>query len=232
MDRAALAAAITGQNRAYSTQEAAQIVLAAQSLRAPGGAAVFAVDGVPVAGPIVRNHAAGSTASEIVNVSGAEQDVTLTTYGVPSVAADAGGYGYAITRRSFTLQGAPADGPWRIGERRVIVLEVIPFEEVGARLMVDDPLPAGIEIDNPNLLRSGDIRALDWLKPVTAEHAEFRTDRFLAAVNHRGSDPFQLAYIARAVSPGDFHHPAALVEDMYRPEYRAITNTARTLVRE
>ena len=230
VDRARLANAITGQNRRYSTQEAAQIVMAAQSLRNPGGPAAFAVDGTPVSGPVVQSHSAGDATSVIANLSGAAQEVTLTTFGVPQIAPEASGYGYAITRRSYAMDGTPADGAWSVGERRVIVLEVSPFEDVGARLMVDDPLPAGIEIDNPNLLRSGDISALDWLAPATAEHAEFRTDRFLAAVDHRGNAPFRLAYIARAVNPGDFHHPAALVEDMYRPEYRAITGTSRVRV--
>ena len=32
-----------------------------------------------------------------------------------------------------------------------------------------------------------------------------------------------LAYIVRAVSPGTFVHPAATVEDMYRPERYART---------
>ena len=232
VDRGALASAITGHSRSYSTQEAAQIVMAAQALRSPGGLAAFAVDGAPVTGPVVQTHAPGSAASVIANISGSAQDVTLTTLGVPLVAPEAGGYGYAITRRAFSMEGAPADGPWQVGERRVIVLEVTPFEEVGARLIVDDPLPAGLEIDNPNLLRSGDIRAMAWLKPATAQHAEFRTDRFVAAVDHRGADTFRLAYIARAVSPGTFHHPAALVEDMYRAEYRAVTGTGRTEVRE
>ncbi|WP_299550771.1 hypothetical protein [uncultured Tateyamaria sp.] len=97
---------------------------------------------------------------------------------------------------------------------------------------MDDPLPAGIEIDNPNLIRSGDVAGLEWLETANTEHAEFRSDRFLAAVNHTGAETFRLAYIARAVSPGDFHHPAALVEDMYRAEYRAVTGTGRTVVTE
>ena len=180
----------------------------------------------------MQSYASGRQASVIENIAGTGQDVTLTTFGVPLIAPPAGGYGYAITRRAFAMDGAPAEGSWQIGERRVIVMDVTPFEEVGARLIIDDPLPAGLEIDNPNLLRSGDIRALDWLEPAAAEHAEFRTDRFVAAINHRSSAPFQLAYIARAVSPGTFHHPAALVEDMYRPEYRAITDTGRMEVRE
>ena len=91
--------------------------------------------------------------------------------------------------------------------------------------MIDDPLPAGFEIDNPNLLRSGDVGALNWLTMSEARHSEFRADRFLAAVDLRGTDPVTLAYVVRAVTPGSFHHPAASVEDMYRPAYRARSET-------
>ena len=38
--------------------------------------------------------------------------------------------------------------------------------------------------------------------------------------------------IARAVTPGIFHHPAASVEDMYRPRYRARTATSQITVSE
>ena len=112
----------------------------------------------------------------------------------------------------------------------VAVLTIKPAEKTGARLILDDALPAGFEIDNPSLLRSGDIRALDWLKLADAEHAEFRTDHFMAAVTQRNEKPLQLAYVLRAVSPGTFHHPAALVEDMYRPEYRATTASDRVTI--
>ncbi|WP_299728905.1 alpha-2-macroglobulin family protein [uncultured Tateyamaria sp.] len=232
VDQAQLAAGITSQGGRYSTQEAAQLLMAAQALRSEAGPAVMSVNDVPVSGPLVQTRASGEAPSTIRNISGVAQDVTLTTYGVPLTPVAAGGYGYSITRSTYDLEGTLVDGPWRVGERRVVVLRVVPFEEVGARLMIDDPLPAGIEIDNPNLLRSGDVRGLDWLTPANPEHAEFRSDRFLAAVDHRGGEAFELAYIARAVSPGEFHHPAALVEDMYRAEYRAVTDTRRTVVTE
>ena len=157
----------------------------------------------------------------------------LTTFGVPVVAPEAGGTGYRIDRSYLTTEGAPLDvSSLTVGQRFVTVLRVTPFENGGARLMIDDPLPAGFEIDNPNLLRSGDIRALDWLDPVPARHAEFRADRFLAAVEHDGAQAFELAYVVRAISPGDFHHPAAVVEDMYRPQYRARTASGRLTVTE
>ncbi len=232
VDQTQLATGLTARQGGYSTQEAAQILMASQALRGGSGVAVLSVDDAPVAGPLVQTRSVGEAPSAIRNISGVAQDVTLTTYGVPVTPPEAGGYGYAITRSAYDMEGTLVSGPWRVGERRVIVLRVVPFEPVGARLMVDDPLPAGIEIDNPNLLRSGDVRGLDWLTPADTQHAEFRSDRFLAAVDHRGEEAFELAYIARAVSHGDFHHPAASVEDMYRAEYRAVTDTGRTVVTE
>ncbi len=230
IERGPVAAWIGRANRTLSTQEAAQVLMAAHALGADTSTAGLTVDDAPARGPVVETMNEGSPTRRIRNVSGRAMDVTMTTYGVPSVAPDAGGYGYALRRETFALDGTPVRGNWTIGDRRVVVLTVTPFEAVGARLIIDDALPAGLEIDNPNLLRAGDVKALDWLRPTSAEHVEFRADRFVAAVDHRGSKPFTLAYVVRAVSPGDFHHPAALVQDMYRPEYRAVTPTGRTTV--
>jgi uncharacterized protein YfaS (alpha-2-macroglobulin family) len=108
------------------------------------------------------------------------------------------------------------------------VLDVTTTESQAARLVLDDPLPAGFEIDNPHVLASGDVKALDWLTLSEAPaHVEFRSDRFVAAFDRSESDAteYQFAYIVRAVSPGAFTHPAALIEDMYRPERRARTAT-------
>jgi alpha-2-macroglobulin len=51
-------------------------------------------------------------------------------------------------------------------------------------------------------------------------------------VDRQGAEPFRLAYMVRAVSPGRFHRPAASVEDMYRPAYRARTDAGTVTVRE
>ena len=50
-------------------------------------------------------------------------------------------------------------------------------------------------------------------------HTEFRDDRFVAAYERDPSQSafFTVAYTVRAVSPGTYVHPAASVEDMYRP---------------
>ena len=167
----------------------------------------------------------------IANTGNSDTQVTLTTIGVPEIPEPAGGYGYQIARSYFTTDGQPATlDAVTTGTRLVAVLTITPAGETAGRLMVDDPLPAGLEIDNPNLLRSGQANGLDWLQSAPTETAEYRSDRFLAAVNWSGSAPFRLAYMVRAVTPGSFHHPAATVEDMYRPEYRAHSDTGRVMV--
>jgi len=193
----------------------------------------FSVDGEVNTGPLIRRYEGGAVPMQITNTSNVAMDIKLSTFGIPEIAPEAGGYGYKITREYFTMEGAAVtDLRLKTGDRLVAVLTVVPFEGGSSRLMVNDPLPAGFEIDNPNLIRGGDIRALEWLKPARTQHSEFRSDRFLAAVDANGRDPFRLAYIVRAVSAGTYHHPAASVEDMYRPLYRARSVTGQLIVTE
>ncbi len=228
----ALANAITAEGPHMSTQEQAWSLLAARALLSDPSVSGLSLDGAPVSGPFVRNISATSLTPQTLTNTGANAtDITLTTLGVPVTPPEAGGYGYAIERSYFDMDGTPVDlSTVPTGTRLVTVLTVRPFEKGEARLIIDDPLPAGLEIDNPNLLRSGDVNALDWLDPANAEHSEFRADRFIAAVDWRSDKAFRLAYIVRAISPGSYHHPAASVEDMYRPQYRARSATGRMTV--
>src|SRR5690625_4716716 len=111
-----------------------------------------------------------------------------------------------------------------------MVLTIQPLHDRGGRLIVDDPLPAGFEIDNPHLFEVGESSAFPWLSPTAVEFAEFRAERFLAAVNIRSANAVQLAYVVRAVVPGNYHYPAAIVEDMYKPRYSAWTDTGELMV--
>lgn len=231
VDRGALVSRISSVNRRLSTQEQSWALLAAHAMVQDPAVSGLSVDGVPHEGPFVqRIDGAGLQPMQITNTADRPTDITLTTLGVPDGVTEASGYGYRITRDYYSMDGEPLGETIRAGDRMVAVLTIQPAEDTRARLMIDDALPAGFEIDNPSLLRSGDLKALDWLRTVDAEHAEFRAERFLAAVNQRGDDEIRLAYILRAVSPGTFHHPAALVEDMYRPDYRATTASGTVTV--
>ena len=227
VDREALTDRLAAQGTNLSTQEATWALLATNALIDRPGAEGVTIDGQPADGPLVRVLDAGSVTPVVVRNDGPDTTVTVTTYGVPAEPEPAGGNGYAITRSYFTMAGDPvALDSVTAGTRLVTVLEVTPFSYGEARLMVSDPLPAGFEIDNPNLMSAGSTSELSWLDTIQdVAHAEFRQDRFLTAIDWRSDQPFRLAYVVRAVSPGTFHHPAASVEDMYRPDFRARSET-------
>jgi uncharacterized protein YfaS (alpha-2-macroglobulin family) len=220
-----------------STQESVWTLLAAHALLGKARVDGITINGQAVDGPLVRvieDDTSGGAALAVRNGSGKPTVLTLTTFGVPRVPEPAGGNGYTIDRSYFTMEGDPVDpSKVRTGDRLVVVLTVDPFGKGEARLIVDDPLPAGFEIDNPNLLQSGDIGALGWLElDVYPESTEFRQERFIAAVNWRSDKVFRLAYIVRAISPGTYHHPAASVADMYRPQFNAHTDAGTVVVSE
>lgn len=237
VNSAHLAAQVAGGRRAarLSSQEAAWELRAAVAL----GAAPpnLEVNGSPVTGQLAQRLDGAETT--LSNVGAETLLLTVTAVGVPVAPPPASGEGYEISRSLYTLEGDPADlSSVRVGDRFAVVIDVRPNPGVpGGRLLVNDALPAAFELDNANLLRSGDVRELDWLQlddPATFMEVftEARAERFLAAVNQVEAEPFRLAYIVRAVSPGEFHYPAPLVEDLYRPQNRAVGETGRLTVGE
>ena len=90
--------------------------------------------------------------------------------------------------------------------------------------VVADPLPAGFEIENPDLSAAGGVGELSWLAVNVPDHVESRTDQFVAAFRYYAdTSAFSTAYMVRATTPGSFVMPGATIEDMYRPELRANT---------
>ncbi|MFO1202334.1 MAG: alpha-2-macroglobulin family protein [Tabrizicola sp.] len=232
VDREALTDRLAAQGQNLSTQELTWALLATNALIDRPGAEGITIDGKQASGPLVRVLDAASVTPVVVKNEGADTTVTVTTYGVPSEPEPAGGNGYAITRTYYSMSGEEvALDKVAAGTRLVTVLEVTPFGYGEARLMVSDPLPAGFEIDNPNLMSAGSTSELSWLDALQdVQHSEFRQDRFLTAVDWSSDQPFKLAYVVRAVSPGTFHHAAASVEDMYRPDFRARSETGELTI--
>jgi alpha-2-macroglobulin len=217
--------------RPTSTQEQAWMVLAAAELAKDTGKDAgkdvpsLALDGTPVTGALYRTYPGAALEAKPVTVTNrgtAPVQLALGISGNPAVPEPAAAKGYTIERSYHRLDGSPADlAVLRQNDRLVVVLKVTEAKASAGRLLLVDRLPAGLEIDNPKLLDADATAGLAWAKSdVKPTHTEFRDDRFVAAYDRDPSQSafFSVAYTVRAVTPGRYVHPAATIEDMYRPE--------------
>jgi alpha-2-macroglobulin len=192
----------------------------------------------------------------IANTSDTETRAVISVIGAALTPEPAASKGFRLERSFYSLDGKKLDlKSVKQSDRMVVVLKLESLD-AGGRVMLVDRLPAGLEIENSRLVDGGDIKTLEWLKSsIKPEHAEFRDDRFVAAFNLFSKEQMTsaravegdedgeeapaaaskeapassatVAYIVRAVTPGSFLHPAATVEDMYRPDRFARTASGR-----
>ena len=217
--------------RYLSTQDQAWMLLAARGLQDDNGTISLDINGTQHDGAFSERLNGGALEAQplvVTNKGSGSVDAVVTAVAPPAQSLPAGGDGFNIERTYYTLDGEPANVTGvSQNERYVVVLKIDDLKEWQSRLLVTDLLPAGFEIDNPGLVSSADLGNFSWLESTQAAHLEFRNDRFVAAFDRSAGEKKQitLAYVVRAVTPGLFTHPAATVEDMYRPQFAARTAT-------
>ncbi len=135
--------------------------------------------------------------------------------------------GFDITRKVYDFDGRPVSlEKIHQNDRYVVLIQGRAQRTIAHDALIVDLLPAGLEIEDGKFT-PGKQSELPFLPSLTqTEFTAARDDRFIAAVNlgpgyqRRGSH-FAVAYIVRAVTPGQFTQPGVFIEDMYRPHYRA-----------
>lgn len=144
----------------------------------------------------------------------------------------------SVSRQYFNTDGSAWKGnSLREGEALIVELKVEAGQTMPDALLVD-LLPAGVEIENLNLTppeQWADIKvdgvALDARgEAATLVHEEYRDDRYVAALKLDGGQA-RLFYLVRAVTPGTYTVPSPQLEDMYRPQLRAIGKTLPETIR-
>ena len=100
-------------------------------------------------------------------------------------------------------------------------------------MIVADLLPAGFEIEailTP--ADAGERGAYRWMGSLAdTKVSEARDDRFVAALDLTDRDRYRMAYIVRAVTPGEFAIPGVVAEDMYDPEIFGRSAPGRITIR-
>ena len=241
-------------SRSYtSTQEQAWMLLAARALGEEAKNTTLTVNGQQQQGQLMQSLSAADLQAgtiKIVNTGDTAVDAVVSVVGAALTPEPPVFKGFTLERAYYTLDGKPVDLKSATGgssqvkqnERFVVVVKVS-STDAGGRILLVDRLPAGLEIENPRIVDSGDIKSLSWLKTtVQPDHTDFRDARFVAAFDFFGSSRGRrgnseesgepqsaatVAYVVRAVTPGSFVHPAATVEDMYRPDRFARTASGR-----
>ncbi|MEQ8822940.1 MAG: alpha-2-macroglobulin [Filomicrobium sp.] len=229
-----------------STQEQAWLLLAIKAMGDTDKDSALKIGETTYKAPLTRVVTAAqlkANALKITNASAKATDAVISVVGAAVTPEPATANGFDIERSFYRLDGTPVNlasanggaSTVKQNERFIVVVKAT-TKHRGGRVLLVDKLPAGLEVENPRLVSSGDVRSLSWLKnDVFAEHTEFRDDRVVSAFNLYGKraaagQSVSIAYIVRAVTPGSFVHPAATVEDMYAPERHARTDAGRLTV--
>jgi uncharacterized protein YfaS (alpha-2-macroglobulin family) len=222
-----------------STQEQAWLLMAAEAAaKLTGNSMTIAVGDQP---PETRTKAeyfrrvlgTGAPALTVANRGTAPLWRSVSITGVVKADLPAENNGYAAARYVFNPDGSPAD----LAKARQTDLFVVVLrgsrKNTGdaARTLIVDLLPAGFEIQNIAPPTGSDAGGYSWLKDLSSPvYSEARDDRYIAALDLSGTGEFTLAYVVRAVTPGEFKYPALDVEDMYDPETYGRTAMGKLVV--
>ncbi len=180
--------------------------------------------------PLQQGTPEALAASAVTNEGKGSLYVQRTLVGYPEQAPARISMGMSVTRSWFNSDGQRFDPTKvKVGDLVVVRLNVSSESAVPDALLVE-MVPAGFELENPALGNSIKLEELsiegkpawqsewnDYLK-----HQEFRDDRYTAALDLSEGSNQQLVYLMRAVTPGRYQVPPTQVEDMYRPELRAV----------
>ncbi|MFV0389422.1 MAG: alpha-2-macroglobulin family protein [Pyrinomonadaceae bacterium] len=159
-------------------------------------------------------------------------------------------YGFTVLR-SYEAVDKPEDvtqtgeGHWKIkAGARVRVKLTMVADARRYHVALVDPLPAGLEILNPDLavteaipnapVENTGVRSISsrsyggdyyFWRSQWFEHQNFRDERAEAFSSLVWGGVYEYSYVARATTPGEFVVPPAKAEEMYHPETFGRTGT-------
>ena len=213
-----------------STQEQAWAAAAAGILGRDGRPVRVAVNGRDQpAAPVVTLALDGPAALRNLDDRPVWQSVSTT--GVPTEPQPAARAGMRVSRKLFTTSGDTLDlDTLRQNTVFVLLIEGRADDGQAHHAQLIQGLPAGWEV--VGRMPSGKVPGMSWLGELSDTEAQpAADDRFAAVLGLTPETPgFRVAVRLRAVTPGSFEWPGAVLSDMYRPAVFARQNTTRVKV--
>lgn len=218
------------QGHWQSTQDAAFAVMAlGKYLRQSKPGSPFESATVSIAGKILGRAAKGESIAlkpsdfgdlsfEIAGPADAKGYLAWLSSGVPMKAPADEDAGMHIRRRYLTAAGNPiANETVHSGD--LVCVEITVDGEPMQNVVIDDLLPAGLEIENDHLATSADQEQTEENKSKANSfshgRADARDDRLVVVGDLTGAGKETFKYLARAVTPGTFVIPPVRGECMY-----------------
>lgn len=168
---------------------------------------------------------------------------TVNVTGYPSQAPRATtNDGLSISKQYLDLNGRVLNlANVRSGDLVIVRIKLATKQRITDALLVD-LLPAGLELENQNLAQaSASLKdaadtikeSLKSMQSARIAHQEFRDDRYVIQLDlgyNYSNQTTDILYLARAVTPGEYRVPPAVVESMYRPNWQATSDAPALLI--
>jgi uncharacterized protein YfaS (alpha-2-macroglobulin family) len=191
------------------------------------------IDGQTVASPFTSHGSAHELLASITGPAKARGYLSWTRTGVPRVMPPNADHGVKIRRRYLDEKGKPlASNEVQSGD---LVLVEITIESASPRrnLVVEDLLPAGLEVENPRLKttspRGNRDAPTDPRQEMADTRVDVRDDRMIFYGSLPAAGVARHVYAVRAVVPGSFVIPPVRVESMYEPEVNSLWGPGGTI---
>jgi uncharacterized protein YfaS (alpha-2-macroglobulin family) len=116
-----------------------------------------------------------------------------------------------------------------LGEQVVVKITAKTSEHSLENVVINDLLPACLEIENPRLKTTG---KLNWIprEDYRLDYMDIRDDRLLLFLSLYSGRKFQFYYSARVIAAGDFTIPPVAAECMYDPTIASAASTGHMSV--
>ncbi len=147
---------------------------------------------------------------------------SVRTRGIPAPAAYVPqAAGLEVTREYLTRDGRPlADDTVDQGALVVVKFAVRATQGPLANVVLENLLPAGLEVENPRLSTTEHLPWMEADDKAAPDSVDLRDDRVLLFTDLPDKDWHAYYALLRAVTPGVFTLPPAQAEAMYAPELR------------
>ena len=127
-----------------------------------------------------------------------------------------------------------AEAPFRLGDE-ILISYRMASDKTQSFVALEDPLPAGLEVINPNLAMFGALyptSGTDGIAPADLSHSELRDDKTLLYFDSLPSGLSSYGVLARATSVGRFAWPSAQFSPMYDARFTGRTAASACTVAE